>query len=105
MGDLPPDVLVHTVTVQDVTGQGAKGTTYGAPYDVVCFVEAATRRTKTATGATLASSTTVYAQLAGCTAGPGARVTYDGRTALVVQAARHRGGNLDTPDHLELTLE
>lgn len=103
MSDLD-DFYVHTVTLTPITGEGAYGTTYGAPADVPCFVDETTRLVRDQDGAEVTASATIYAA-PGTTAAPGTVVRLpSGRDATVITTEHHDSGPLDLPDHTSILV-
>jgi hypothetical protein len=103
--DLPPEFLVHTVTVEPWTGSGAYGDVWGTPFGIACFVEDKRRLVRAADGSEVVSETTVYTNR-----GPEipnrSRVTLpSGRKPLVIVVSDHDGGDLPVPSHLEIACE
>lgn len=98
-------LLRHLVTVEPYLGQSANGPKFGPPVTVRAFVDEQTREVRSSTGQQVVSGATVYCQL-GPTMPPLSRVTLaDGRQTRVINAHRHDGAGLPTPDHLEINLE
>lgn len=103
---LPGFLLRHEVTVEPYEGDSAYGPQYGALVAVRCFLEEKTRLVRAPGGDEVTSSATVRCRLDAVTAPPKSRVTLpDGRRTTVINFARHDGGGLATPDHLELQLQ
>lgn len=102
---IPGFLLRHEVTVEPYEGASAVGPLYGAPVVVPCFLEEKTRLVRAPDGREVTSSSTVYCRLDTVTAPPESRVTLPGgRQTTVIDQARHDGGGLPTPDHLEVSL-
>lgn len=101
------DFMVHTVTVATLTGSGGMGQTFADPVDVVCFVDDQRRLVRDTHGAEIVSESTVLdVDLAHApTWVPGSLVTLpSGRQATVITAAVRTSGDLDLPDHIEVSL-
>ncbi|MFJ5259090.1 hypothetical protein ACIQAC_01265 [Streptomyces sp. NPDC088387] len=102
---IPGFLLRHEVTVEPYEGQGAAAPVYGAPVAVQCFLEEKTRLVRAPDGREVVSGATVYCRLDAVSAPPESRVTLpSGRQTTVIDQARHDGGGLPTPDHLEVSL-
>jgi hypothetical protein len=94
----------HEVTVEAYEGDGAYGPVYAAPVTVRCFLDQKTRTVVDKEGQEVVSHGTLYAPLA-TVCPPESRITLpNGDTATVINALRHDGGGLPTPDHLEVQL-
>ncbi|MFC8432255.1 hypothetical protein [Streptomyces sp. NPDC057253] len=103
--NLPASLLRHEVTVEPYEGDSAVGPLYGAPVTVRCFLEEKTRRVRAPDGREVVSSSTFYCRLDAVDALPESRVSLPGgRQTTVIDQARHDGGGLPTPDHLEVQL-
>lgn len=102
MSRIPGWLLVHGVTIEPYQGAGAYGDVYGPPTDVRCFLDQQTRLTRDTGGNTVTSTSTVFTTPeVECPAG--SRITLpDGRATTVIAALRRDGGDLGTPDHLEI---
>jgi hypothetical protein len=102
---IPGFLLRHEVAVERYEGDSAVGPLYGAPVTVRCFLEEKTRLVRAPDGREVTSSSTFYCRLDAVDAPPESRVTLpDGRQTTVIDQARHDGGGLPTPDHLEVQL-
>lgn len=102
---LPGMWLRHEVTVEPYEGDSANGPLYGDPVAVRCWLEARTRMVRAGNGREVTSGATFYCRLDAVQAPPESRVTLpDGRQTTVIDQARHDGGGLPTPDHLEVQL-
>lgn len=104
---LPRLWLQHEVTVEPYEGNsGARGPKFGAPVTVPCFLEEKNRMVRAKDGNEVVSSATFYCRLDAVDAVPESRVTLpDGRVTTVLVQARHKGGKLPLPDHLEVSLQ
>lgn len=97
--------LRHQVTVEPYLGDNGYGPQYGDSVTVRCFLEEKTRLVRDPDGREVTSSSTVYCRLDAVDAPPESRVTLpDGRKTTVIDQARHDGGGLPLPDHLEVQL-
>ncbi|SDM46394.1 hypothetical protein SAMN04487981_101605 [Streptomyces sp. cf386] len=97
--------LRHTVTVEPYEGNSAVGPLYGQPVQVRCFLEEKNRLVRAPDGREVTSSTTFYCRLDAVDAPPESKVTLPGdRQTTVIDQARHDGGGLPLPDHLEVQL-
>lgn len=100
--------FVHTVTVEAYTGSSAYGPQYDAPVAVACLLESKRRTVVSARendhGQEVVSSGTFYAAL-DTVCPPESRITLpDGTVTVAINAIRHDGGGLPTPDHVEVQL-
>lgn len=110
--NIPSFLLQHQITLEPYLGQSANGPTYGPPIPVRALVDEQTREIRDPHGDKVVSGATVYCRLDGVPV-PGSvvipvlsRVTLaDGRQTRVIQTYRHDGGNLGTPNHLEINLQ
>ncbi|MFM9777093.1 hypothetical protein [Streptomyces scabiei] len=104
---LPKLWLQHEVTVEPYGGpSGGRGPKFGAPVAVPCFLEEKNRMVRAKDGNEVVSSATFYCRLDAVNAVPESRVTLpDGRVTTVLVQARHEGGKLPLPDHLEVSLQ
>lgn len=97
--------FVHEVSVETYEGAGAYGPAYAAPVAVACFLDDEVRLVRNVSGAEVASSATVYADLSAADLfPPETRVSVNGRTATVITAGRRDSGPLGLPDHVEVHL-
>lgn len=105
-------LFTQSVSVETLLGSGAYGDVWADPVDIACFINDTTKMTRNAQGDEVVSSTTLYAPLTTspdqpATAGqfaPGSRVTVQGRTALVLSAARRDSAGPARIWHTEVTL-
>lgn len=96
---------VHTITVETFLGEGGNGPAYADPVDVPCFIDGGVKVTRTATGEQLVVNAPVYAPLEhAATLTAESRVTVRGRTARILAATVYDSGDLDLPDHVQVTL-
>lgn len=103
---IPAFLLQHTVTVEPYEGSSARGPVFGALVEVACLLEEKHRMVRNREGNEVVSSATFYCRLDAVTAPPESRVTLpSGRVTTVLTQARHDGGSLPTPDHLEVSLQ
>lgn len=96
---------VHTVTVRTNLGEGGNGTIWSAPVDVPCFIDGGVKVVRTATGEQVVVAAPVYAPLEYAdklTAG--SEVTVRGKTSRIIAATVYDSGDLDLPDHVQITL-
>lgn len=102
---LPGLWLRHTVTVEAYLGDNGYGPQFGDAVSVRCFLEEKTRLVRAPDGREVTSSSTFYCRLDAVDAPPESRVTLpDDRQTTVIDQARHDGGGLPLPDHLEVSL-
>jgi hypothetical protein len=103
MGEIPPSLLVHTITIEPYAGTtGAGVKVYGTAYALAVFFDDKRRMVRDSTGSQILSEGTAYGSL-DASVPPESRATLpDGRTATVMAALRRDGGGLPTPDHLEI---
>lgn len=104
--DIPAYLLVHTVTVETQTGEGAYGDQYGPPVEASCFVDETRQLVRNSAGAEVVSEATIYTTLdKAALFGLDSRVTLpDGTVAYVLRASRRDDGGMGTPQHLEVAL-
>ncbi|MGH3745808.1 MAG: hypothetical protein ACRDT8_00230 [Micromonosporaceae bacterium] len=104
MGAVPGFLLVHSVTIEPMVGEGAYGSTFGPAFTEKAFVDESRRLVRDAEGSEVVSEATVTLPL-DTVCPEGSHVTLpSGRTADVITARRRDGGGLPTPDHLEVSL-
>lgn len=105
MGRVPPALLRHRITVEPAT---ATWGTYGPARAVRCFLDE-----KIATSAAMGTTAAGGERITRFTAiadpdevlPEGSKVTLgDGRVGYIVASARHDGGGLPTPDHVEAEI-
>ncbi|MFE9645316.1 hypothetical protein ACFYO0_14605 [Streptomyces sp. NPDC006365] len=102
---IPGYLLRHEVVVEPYEGDSAYGPVYAAPVTVRCFLEEKNRLVRDKDGREVTSSSTFRCRLGAVDAPPDSRVTLPGgRQTTVISQARHDGGGLPTPDHLEVSL-
>lgn len=98
------DFYIHSISVEQWLGTGAKGDIYAAPVSVTCFVDDTTKLIRSATGEQTVSGTTIYAPSSAVTVlTVQARVTIaSGRVSRIINV-----NGLDGPfglDHVEVNL-
>lgn len=99
------DMFVHTISVETYLGEGGNGSAYAAPVDVPCFIDGGVKVTRTATGEQLVVNAPVYAPLEhAATLVAESRVTMRGATSRILAATVYDSGDLDLPDHVQITL-
>ncbi|GAB3224128.1 hypothetical protein GCM10027447_12430 [Glycomyces halotolerans] len=103
---LEEEWLQHTVTVEPREGAGANGPVYGAPQELVGFLEESRKLVRDTEGNQVVSESTFYTD-PGPTIPPRSRATLpSGDVTFVIKAANRDGGDLDElPEHIELVLE
>lgn len=100
------DFWVHTVTVETYTGTGDDGDLFAAPVDVLGFMDGGTKVIRTATGELVVTSAPFYAPISSAALFvANSRVTYQGKQSRVFAVTIHDSGDLDLPDHVEVTLQ
>lgn len=105
MTAIPKYPMVHTVTVEPYEGDGAYGPAYSPAVAVSCFLDEQTRMVRDKDGRQVSSTSTAYCPL-DTVAPPGSKVALpDSRQTFVIAALRRDGGNLGTPNHLEMQLQ
>lgn len=102
---IPPQLMMHTVTIEAYEGDGGRGPLYGVPQQVPCYLEQKTRVARAPDGREVTSTSQVF-----CDLGPSvtteSRVTLaDGRRPAVLQVARFDTKSLVGVDHLEIYLQ
>lgn len=99
---------VHPVTIERLAGKGAYGEKLAAPVTVTGFIDDRRRMVRNGAGSEVMSETTVLLPITTPDVPLGSKVTlpaaFGNRESRVLSAARHDGGGLPTPDHLELAL-
>ena len=104
--NIPAWMLVHTISVETQTGEGAQGDTYAAAVTRKVFVDEQRQLVRGTSGAEVVSEATVFDVLSaeGIYA-PASRVTLpSGRVTSVLTAKRRDDGGLGAPSHVEVTL-
>ncbi|MEY9837443.1 hypothetical protein [Streptacidiphilus sp. EB103A] len=106
MSRFPKTLLQHRITIEPYLGDSAYGPKYGpAVPGVPAFVDEQTKRVAGPNGTQVTSSSQAICAL-GTNAPALSRITLaDGTVTAVINALRRDGGNLGTPDHLELQLQ
>lgn len=106
MTDDLADFWVHTVTVETYTGTGDNGDNFADPVDVQGFMDGGTKVIRNTSGELVATAAPFYAPVT--TADlfvANSRVTYLGKQSRVFAVTVHSSGDLDLPDHVEVTLQ
>ena len=101
-----PAFKVHTATVKTYQGSGAMGDVYGAPVDVLGFLDDGLVVQRTTAGEQLVQQTTFYADLADADKFTvESLVTVNGRDCVVTAVRPRDGGALfGAVEHVEVTL-
>lgn len=104
---IPQWLLVHTVTVEPLTGRSSTGKLYGPPVPLRCMAQDARRLVRNPAGDEVLSTLTLYANPGTTATVPaGSRVTYGGRRTEVISASeRDSGGLAADAEHAELVCE
>lgn len=100
---IPPQLLVHTASVEPYEGSGAYGDAFGAPFDLPCYFEQKRQLVRDANGDETVSEGTLYADL-GTDVPAGSRVTVNGYTSTVITVAILDDGGLTGLAHQEVSL-
>ncbi|MEV0619597.1 hypothetical protein AB0I81_40205 [Nonomuraea sp. NPDC050404] len=96
--------LGQDIEIEPYLGSGSFGDVWGPAAPVRALVDERRRRVRSASGTEVISEATIRVQLT-VTCPVGSRVTLpDGRTAIAITNARHDGGRLRVPSHLEVAL-
>lgn len=96
---------VHTISVRTNLGEGGNGTIWSDPVTVPCFIDGGVKVIRTATGEQQVVNAPVYAPLAhAATLTAGSEVTMRGTTSRILAATVYDSGDLDLPDHVQITL-
>jgi hypothetical protein len=96
---------VHTITVETYGGEAGSTTLYADPVTVPCFIDGGQKVTRATTGEILVVAAPVYAPISAADVlVPKSKVTIRGRAAQIVAATVHDSGDMDLPDHVEVTL-
>lgn len=101
---IPASLLVHTVPLTPLLGEGSNGPLWGTPVDLQCMAQGGLRLLRTIDGDTVTAALTLYCA-PGTVAATGSRVTWDGGTWTVVQSIPHDDGDLGTPQHVEVICQ
>lgn len=97
---LPAFLLTHTVTVSPY----ASWSVYGAPFALRCAIGERLANASTQTGIERVAQLTLVA-MPDAVVPAGSRITLaDGREGYASAVARHSGGGLPTPDHVEIAV-
>lgn len=100
MAEVPAFLLVHACTVEPYVDWGV----YGGGYPLKCFI-AETLAAAGPAGTERVSQITIICK-PGEQVTAGSRITLtDGRRGYAAAVARHDGGGLPTPDHLEIAVQ
>lgn len=99
------EFFVHTVEVETRLEDGPWGERYGPPVTVLCFVDESRKYVRDGAGREVVSEASLTAAVEDADRfQPGSRVTVHGRRAAVIGVARATSGDLELPDHVEVTL-
>ncbi|MFJ3097351.1 hypothetical protein [Streptomyces hydrogenans] len=102
---IPAWTLIHRVQVEPYLGVGPSGPAYGPAVEVRCLLEEKTRLVRGPSGDEVVSTSTFYA-MPGTVAPAKSRVTLpSGRRTVVIASYNRDGGNLGTPNHVEVQLQ
>lgn len=103
---IPPEYLVHQVTVEPLTGTGAYGDRFGAPFTLQCFAAGSRRMVRTKDGTETLSTLTLIAAPGESDRVPaGSKVTWRGDVTRVLASTEHDDGGLGGPQHTEVVCE
>lgn len=103
---LPPEFLVHVLTVEPQTGEGGLGEVYGPPVPVEGLLDYRRQLVRNSTGAEVVSESTFLTDLERAPLfAPDSRVELpDGSSTYVLAALKRDDGGLTGLAHLEVTL-
>lgn len=106
MNDDFDDFWVHTITVTPYLGSGANGKKYGPTTDVSCFIDGGVKVASDSDGKLIVANAPVYAPISAASVltAESKVVMPDGRVVQILAATMHTSGDLDLPDHVEITL-
>lgn len=104
---LPDDFLLHQVEVSTMNGEGAYGTTYGAPLVVRGFLDDTRALVRNSQGDQVVSESRFYCDLdQGSTFTDDSKVLVNGRRSYVIRVSRGDiGGMAGMPEYLEVALQ
>ena len=104
--DIDDDLLVHSVTVEPLTGRGPYGEQYGPPAEVAGFLSDVRQLVRNVHGDEVISESTFITTLDQAPVFPtDSKVTLpSGQVAYVIKASRHDDGGLGAPSHLEVSI-
>lgn len=104
--NIPPQLLVHSVTVEPLEGSGAYGDVYGAAFPLQCFAEGTRKLVRNPQGAQVVSSLQLYcAPGQAATVPPGSRVTWRTTTTKVIASTDRDDAGMGAPQHTEVVCE
>lgn len=112
MADLPPELLVHSVAVQPLTGTGAYGDAFADPVEFPAWIEEKRRLVRDQNGAQVVSEATFRTSLEHAVhTPPGSLVVLHTelsgvplRSSRVISQAFHTDGGLGAWQHLEVVV-
>lgn len=107
MTGIPEFLLVHTVTVEPLTGRSSTGKLYGASFPLKCMAQGARRQVRNSLGDEVLSTLTLYAAPGQAATVPaGSRITWAGVPTEVIAAAdRDSGGLAADAEHTEVMCQ
>lgn len=96
----------HTVEVETLLGQGARGPQYEAAAQVACYRDEAVKQVRTSSGEESVSTSTLYAAASDYSRFTvGSKVTLpDGQPALVLTSTLRTPGAINLPPIVEVAL-
>lgn len=100
---IPPQLLVHTASVQPYEGSGAYGDAYGTAVDVPCYYEGRRQLVRGSDGAEAVSEGVFYANQ-DVEVPVGSRVSVAGRDTYVLSVSTLDDGGLTGLAHIEVAL-
>lgn len=107
MTGIPDFLLVHTVTVEALTGRSSVGELYGAATPLRCMAQGQRRLVRNSEGDEVLSTLTLYAAPGqAASIPPGSRITWSGITTEVIGSAnRDSGGLAADAEHTEVMCQ
>jgi hypothetical protein len=102
---LPPELIQHEVTVHPYAGTDGYGRdTFGASFQVPCFLEDVRRTVLDKDGSEVVSESTFYADPGPVIPGK-SKVVLPSRETRVILVKDHDLGSIDGPSHLEVNCK
>lgn len=107
MGVIPGWMMPHRIIVEAYQGEAGTGPVYAAPVEVKCFRDDKRKLVRNQLGEEVVSETQCFCE-PGTVAPPKSRVQLLGfspRTTFVLAEGTRDGGDMPTPDHVEVALQ
>lgn len=100
---IPPQLLVHTASIEPYEGSGAYGDVFGTAFTLPCYYEGRRQIVRGADGDETVSEGVLYADL-GTEIPTGSKVSVVGRDTRVLTVSTFDDGGLTGLAHLEVAL-